>query len=389
MFLGILTVAPGIARKGLGASDFHLALLEMGFGLGLVAAFLIGRISLPHRLLSLAVWPEVISSLILMLAAVTTGPDAFTAVLVAASAASMLAIPPRTAIYGMNYPNHARGRISSIVRISSMGGMVITGAGLGIWLDYNPDAYRIAFPIVGVCGLIGAAIFRTISLAPAPPEPSEPEKPPSSLTLLKQDPPFATFLVVFFLLGMANFITRPVITIFLVDPQYGIQASYFQLTLVYDVIPAFGSIIGLIAWGRLYDRTHPFLLRGAVNTLWIVDFAILVFAPSLIPIYVGRALMGFGRGGGRLLWAIGVISFAKPRRIPAYMGLHTMLTGIRALGGPALGVWLLNLFGSARPVFALAAGLSLASVILSFAAFAIFRARGQISAERPVAHSDV
>ncbi len=60
------------------------------------------------------------------------------------------------------------------------------------------------------------------------------------------------------------------------------------------------------------------------NQLWLVA--------------VGMFACGISFGGGQLAWQLGQNAFATKDNVGTYMGLHVMLTGLRGMFAPFLGV---------------------------------------------------
>jgi sugar phosphate permease len=70
---------------------------------------------------------------------------------------------------------------------------------------------------------------------------------------------------------------------------------------------------------------HALVLWGALaDNLWIVA--------------AGTFMIGVAMGGGQLAWQLGQNIFATKDNVGTYMGLHVMLTGLRGMFAPFLGV---------------------------------------------------
>jgi len=81
-----------------------------------------------------------------------------------------------------------------------------------------------------------------------------------------------------------------------------------------------------------------------------------------VPLYIGKALRGVSMAGGMLIWELGPMYFAgNKNEVPTYVGIHTVLTGVRATISPWVGA-------------SLAGAFSLGSAILMGAALQVFAA---------------
>jgi hypothetical protein len=79
----------------------------------------------------------------------------------------------------------------------------------------------------------------------------------------------------------------------------------------------------LVLWGALADN------------LWIVAS--------------GTFMIGVAMGGGQLAWQLGQNMFATRENVGTYMGLHVMLTGLRGMFAPFLGVGVYHALSKALP----------------------------------------
>ena len=77
-------------------------------------------------------------------------------------------------------------------------------------------------------------------------------------------------------------------------------------------------------------------------------------------------MLGIGFGGGMLAWNLGHQHFAPPHRDSQYMSVHVMLTGLRGLFAPFLGVAIFTAFaakGHPGLIYAVTLGLNIAGAI--------------------------
>ena len=99
-------------------------------------------------------------------------------------------------------------------------------------------------------------------------------------------------------------------------------------------------------------------------------------------LFVASAMLGIGFGGGMLAWNLGHQHFAPPHRDSQYMSVHVMLTGIRGLIAPFLGVAIFTALaarGHPGMIYAVTLGLNIAGAI----GFLMLRARQPANATPP------
>jgi MFS family permease len=146
--------------------------------------------------------------------------------------------------------------------------------------------------------------------------------------------------------------TIPLTQIHVVDR---LDASYWDLAMINVAIVQGLMALTMPFWGKLVDRHSPSRLRGFINLIFALDFLALAIAPSIGWVYAGRVCRGIALGGGTLVWMLGSLYYARtPDKVPIYLGVHTVLTGVRWALAPFAGVWLKQACGDdARPVFTL------------------------------------
>ena len=87
--------------------------------------------------------------------------------------------------------------------------------------------------------------------------------------------------------------------------------------------------------------------------------------------------------GAQLSWQLCVMEFAPRHQVGLYMGIHTMLTGLRGIVAPFLGAWLIGSSGMGN-TFLFAAGLMVISTVMMIR-FSANHIRRDIEAPLPIA----
>jgi MFS family permease len=263
------------------------------------------------------------------------------------------------------YAKSQRGRVLGQLTFWTYSTMVPSIMIVGWLLDKSHEMYRIAYPIAGVCGMIGCYFYCMLHV---PPEEALPRRPISLRSsvrgvqqIIAQDRAYLLFQFAFFLSGSAFFMSTHVILL-LVSDRFSFGA--FELALWLSVMPQLLLALSSPTWGWVLDRIGivrcrlliSCLMTGYLGCYW---GGILSGLPGLI--YLGSILQGISSGAGALTWSLASSHFApRSEDVPLYNGIHFVLNGIRGLVLPWVGSVLLVLTG---PWAVLAATLvSLASI---------------------------
>lgn len=311
----------------------------------------------------------------------------------------------RSAFWKSNYPRSARGRITArlqglrfVVRV----GTVLCAAAI---CDRDATSYRFIFPVAALCGAIGIYLLPRIHIRGERSELTRRREPaadhdlrrgmvePFSLTallspghvlgqmvrVLGEDRRFARYCLAQFMMGVANFMTTPVLVVVITrELDHGATWGFWISTGVIVALPPLVMLGTIGRWGRFLDRFGVVQLRVLNVTCWTASFVLGTAATFVavhagyfagmhvflaIALFAGRSILtGLGQGGGTLAWTIGHLHFAQRAQAEIYMGIHVSLTGIRGLLSPFVGMWLWGLIG--WPVWLVAVACSLTSLVM-------------------------
>lgn len=372
----VLDLGGALAKRGFDATDTEVALLTSGQSLGLLATFITAHLALSRRKMPLVFWPEVGRGLALALIYCVSPAGALAFVILHALAQMFqnMTFPARVTIYRRNYPSSVRGRIvggnRQVQLVLATIFSLLFSAGLE-WGSGNEQLSRIlgtppctaagminvTIPIVAFLGIMGSIIFSRVPVR----EDGASERPQGKslmetlrefLRVWREDKRFRRYENFYIVFGFANIMTIPLTQIHTVDV---LHANYFDLAMINVALVQGAMALSMGFWGRILDRYPPAALRGILNLVFSVDLLLLAVAPTIGWVYLGRVFRGIALGGGALVWMLGSLHYApSPEKVPIYMGIHTMLTGLRWAFAPFLGVWLKHVFGDdARPIFLL------------------------------------
>ena len=348
---GSASVAGVILKKTFNSSDFEVALLHSSVSVGLLfSIFLASHAEKPNKM-DYVYYPDMVARLLFILTAVVSVffpvSLVFTVILCAAFAFNSINTPVVTSIYRSNYPDHSRGKIMGVVR--TFFNLAFVGASylFGLMLDLDGHNYIYVYPIIGLVGIWGATQFRKIRVNKTEDiSTASPDHPLVQLRrVLKQDKPFAYFMWYWAIFGFAALMVDPVKTIFVTDTKYGINATYEEAVLAVTVIPQAVMLLTFAFWGKQIDKYGVIKIRFILNVLPTVNLLLFYFATDLKLIYIASVLQGISMSGALLSWQLCVMEFAPKNQVGIYMGIHTMLTGIRGIIAPFIGAYLIGAAG--------------------------------------------
>lgn len=282
----------------------------------------------------------------------------------------------RTSVWRANYPDADRASIAGRIATVQVLMMAIAGAVLGWSLDRSASAFRIILPIVAALGIAGAMVYGRVRLrgqnrlARAERSGHASERPRLNpiavLDVLRQDHRYAAYMGCMMLFGFGNLMISPTLAI-IVEDEFAL--SYSAGIMLTSVIPLAVMPIAIPIWARLLSRLHVISFRSVHSWTFVLASALFLIAVEthLLPLlYLASATLGLGFAGGMLAWNLGHQHFAPPHRDAQYMSVHVMLTGLRGLAAPFLGVGLytwLAARGHPGLVYAVSLGLNIAGAV--------------------------
>ena len=367
-------LAPGIAEflalRALGAEAWQISLLVSLQGVGMVFAFYWGHLASERPKMPYVFGPRFCGNFLLIPAALVSEPIPFVLLVGSANMIRMFAIPAQTALRRLNYPAEIRGTIVGYIEARRALMTSAFAAIIGEILEVDAGYFRIILPLMGLAGIVSAFRMRRIVIkgdaslakslkgktkesAPARLGRSFAKSVRDSYLCLARDGRFRIYMLCFLVFGFANLMLRPVLPMFLDDQG----ANYRDVAWALGVIPTVMPIFTLGMWGRLVDRMNPVLMRAICNSLFMVEPFLIFAFPWLLPglervgvgivglVFFSRLIRGFAQGGGFLLWNLSVMYFAPRRSVSVYMGVHMMLTGIRFVAGPFVGIGFVSWIG--------------------------------------------
>jgi len=268
----------------------------------------------------------------------------------------------RAAVWRANYTRTWRARVTArIVRIASLL-MAGYSALIGVLLDWRADAFRPAFIAGGACALLAAQVIRKSRLRRQrqliAAELAEQVVQGRRLSLsvlipvLRRDIDFRHYMLAMMVMGSGNLMTLPMLVILLNER---LQLGQTQQVMVTSSLPLLVFFFTVSYWARLLDRRHIFSYRAFHS--WFFAAASLLFALAVITgqtllLWPASVILGAAFAGGSLGWNLGHNDFSNDGNASHYMAIHVMLTGLRGLIMPLIGVGIYQYLAASKPEYA-------------------------------------
>lgn len=258
-----------------------------------------------------------------------------------------------------NYRHQLFGKLFSYATTINKIFVLVATFVVGELLHYNPNSYKIFYPVVGILGVVSVYQLTKIDFIQKTESITKPiwhavgDSFKRILEILKRNKPFRHLEIGFMLYGFAWMSTYAVVTIFYkeaLDVNYPTVAFYnilFNLVAIL-LLPLFGKLIG-----RRDPRRFAILTFGSLM-LFIVFAALTEYFPYHFEVWnykihylflVAMFFNGVFTGSMPILWGIGSSYFCESHEAADYQSVHLFLTGSRALFAPIIGIQLYEWYG--------------------------------------------
>ncbi|MFO7660618.1 MAG: MFS transporter [Candidatus Cloacimonadaceae bacterium] len=349
-----------IARKALAATAVQLTIMAMVWPVSNFMSIWWGRLfeRSSHKS-RYFIFVGIFGRLSLIYGLWLSGMNEFMLLLALMFSFNALLIPAQNSIYQRNIDPKRRSKVYGYT--ISLGMLVAVSFTFlaGRWLDLNENAFRWILAITAVAGFTASVLLSLIKIR-------EPEKSGiiqplywkdvvrdpvrRSLSLLKENKPFASFERSFSIYGMGFIMIQPVLPIFLVDM---LKLSYTGNFVAKGIISQIPLLLLSPVLGKWHDKLHPFRFIGvffgvlALFPLMIILSALTLkwHLLSVILVYLAYVIFGLAMVGVNIAWNMSSIFFAGSEDASMYQSVHVTLTGIRGVIAPLLGLLLLKTTG--------------------------------------------
>jgi len=255
-----------------------------------------------------------------------------------------LGAPLLAQIYRNHYPDRMRGRLFSITgmlrALAAAGFSIAAGAALTSNLAIWPWLLGVyALSCIVMAWLL--MLMRPVSL-----DRTLRVRLFDSFRHVKTDAPFRRLLIVWMFLGLGNLLGMALFVEYIANPAYGFGFDAARVGWLTSTIPMLAFVSCVVLWGVLFDRANFYVLRLAINLIFILSIALYYFGNSYGMLCAGMAVHGVARAGGNVAWSLWVTKFASAERVTEYMSVHTFLTGIRGVLAPVMAFALASTLGA-------------------------------------------
>lgn len=266
-------------------------------------------------------------------------------------------IPSWMELLKRNLPESHRHRIFSYASILSYLGGAILPIFFGLWMDQNPSAWRILFPLTSFFSLTGILFLFRIKPTETPSETPQFDLTKSlaypwknAFNLIKTRPDFTRFQLGFMLGGGGLMFMHAALPSFFLDE---LRVTYTTLAIALAACKGIGFALTSRLWANFMNRRNIFQLSSLVTTFAALFPLILLLAPLHISwIYAAYLIYGVMQAGSELSWHLSGPIFSRGEDSSAYSSVNLMSVGLRGLIAPACGS-LLCLRFSPTPVLLL------------------------------------
>ncbi len=286
----------------------------------------------------------------------------------------------RAAVWRANYTREWRARVTArIVQISSLL-VAAYSALIGLLLDWHPDAFRPAFVLGAACALLAARVNRKsrfrrqrqLIAAELAEQTLQGRRLKISvlISVLRRDMDFRHYMMAMMVMGSGNLMLLPMLVILLNEQMHLNQLHQVTVT---SSLPLLTLCFSISFWARLLDRRHIFSYRAFHSWFFVCAstlFSLAVITKHAELLWPASMLLGAAYAGGNLGWNLGHNDFSHDGNASRYMAIHVMLTGLRGLVMPLIGVGFYEALATWRPE--ISAWALMLPVSLSFSGALIF-----------------
>lgn len=332
-----------IARRYFSASPFHLSLISSASGIGQLFSFYWGYIVRSRKdKLRMVVFPSIVARGVFLFTPLVYSIGTFLILIFLYQIVSCMATPAYVEVIKTIYPDMLRGRIMGLVRmINSL--IVITITPLS-GRAMSLISFRWVFFFGAIFGVISSLVFSRINVREPQRENIVPISLKTILTIPFLDKKFGTYLFIFFMYGLGNWLSNPIYPIVLVDKLHANPLEVGYLSTTASVF----SAIFYVYWGRYIDKENPIKVLFIVFFLDILipfGYLLSVIKPFIIFVFISASISGIVSAGIDLAVMNAIMVLAPREEIASYMALHSTFVGIRGIIGPFLGAFLYPVIG--------------------------------------------
>ncbi len=256
-------------------------------------------------------------------------------------------IPAYTRVIQKVYPDAARGKVMSTVRMGQVAAILLITPLAGWALDQV--GYRALFPLGALFGILATYFFTRIDIDEGVLPPRQTKTFADLWQIVRSDRNFSIYLLSYSLFGMGGLMAWPLYPIVQVDR---LQLSYSEIGLL-GLVESTAWLLSYLLWGRTIDRRGGlYVVRAvcAISMMTPLNYLVATSGWMLLPSTITRGIVMGGFELGRFNAGI---QLADPERVPEYAAIQSTVVGLRGIVAPLLTIGLLRLGVAHSAIFLL------------------------------------
>jgi MFS family permease len=184
-----------------------------------------------------------------------------------------------------------------------------------------------------------------------------------SVHLMIKNQEFRRFQWAFMIGGIGLMIIQPVIPIYFTQR---LLVSYSDLMIAFSICKALGFVLTTPLWsGFLKSFSQRAFVGLVLLGFALFSFLLLFSSMTLYSLFFAYFIYGVAQAGSHLIWHLSALLFSENEPSSRYLGINTVMVGIRGLIGPMIGWFLMHTL-SPPLIFTMSMAFSLMGAIYYF-----------------------
>lgn len=211
------------------------------------------------------------------------------------------------------------------------------------WMDQDAHAWKSIFCALAVLQMMNIILILFLKIAPRNSQNTILQIPRFSLMafkkdifcILKENPPFTKYLLMFFLGGAGIVAMQSILPIYFKE---NLHLSYKQLTLAFSFCKGISFLATSPIWANYVNHISLYRLNFFMNGLTCL-FIICVLASGYYTewLFMGYIMYGMMQAGCELSWNMSGPVFSREKESTLYSSLNLVLVGVRGCICPFMG----------------------------------------------------
>ncbi len=212
---------------------------------------------------------------------------------------------------------------------------------LSFWMDLDHAIWKFLFVLLGLFQILYSVILLRLETIFQASEQYEGGYSAliapiiKSWQLLRKQPEFAKYLMLFFCGGVGIVTLQPMLPIFFKE---SLNLSYKELTFAFSCCKGVAFLATAPLWAHWVNRVSLYLFNGCINLCSCLFMLALLFSQiSVSLVFFAYLIYGVMQAGCELSWNLSGPIFARENESTSHSGLNLALVGVRGCICPLLG----------------------------------------------------